>query len=502
MTAHYPALLIVVPLVAAFLVTIAGWIDKRWCFPLTAAALLATFLASVGVLAEVQQNGVVQYFMAGWTPPVGINLRVDHLNGIVLVAVSAVAFLNLLGTRPIVEKTYADRLGAFYTLYILLVTGLMGITATGDAFNLYVLIEIAALTGYALIGMGPGRAPLSSLNYLFMGTIGASLYLLGVGYLYLATGTLNMVDLAARLPEIYDSRLVVSAFILCLAGLCLKMSFFPLHAWLPNAYAHAPSPVSSLVAPLVTKVMIYVMVRVMLTVFTPVFAFERLQLGGHMVWLAVIAIVAGSFLALSTRRLKRMLTYIIVAEVGYMVGGFWLGNRAGMSGAILHIVNDAAMTFCVFLAAAAIQQRNEGETIDDLQGLFAKMPVTMAVFVVGGLSIIGVPPTCGFFSKWYLISGGLAAGQYGFVAALLFSSLINLVLFFRIFEIAFFEPFTDHHGAHGHGSGGVHGVAVEEAPLQMLVVMVTAAAMLFALGLYAGDIVEGFVTHVIPAGIL
>jgi multicomponent Na+:H+ antiporter subunit D len=248
-----------------------------------------------------------------------------------------------------------------------------------------------------------------------------------------------------------------------------------------------------------TKVMIYVMVRVVLSVFTPAFAFDRLQLDGPMVWLAVIAIVAGSLLALSTRRLKRMLTYIIVAEVGYMVGGFWLGNRAGMSGAILHIVNDAAMTFCVFLAAAAILYKNEGETIDDLQGMFAKMPVTMAAFVLGGMSIIGVPPTCGFFSKWYLISGGLAAGQYGFVAALLFSSLINLVLFFRIFEIAYFEPFSDHHGA--HGSAGGHGTAIHEAPLQMLVPLALASLSLIVLGIYAGDIVEGFVVPVIPIGI-
>nr|MDJ0990223.1 proton-conducting transporter membrane subunit [Desulfobacterales bacterium] len=258
------------------------------------------------------------------------------------------------------------------------------------------------------------------------------------------------------------------------------------------------SPVSSLVAPLVTKVMIYVMVRVVLTVFTPAFAFDRLQLGGPMIWLAVAAIVAGSFMALSTRRLKRMLTYIIVAEVGYMVGGFWLGNRAGMSGAILHIVNDAAMTFCVFLAAAALIDKNEGETIDDLQGMFAKMPVTMAVFAIGGLAIIGVPPTCGFFSKWYLISGGLAAGQYGFVAALLFSSLINIVLFFRIIEIAFFEPFSDHHG--GHGSEGAHGATIDEAPLQMLAVLVAAALLLFGLGIYSGDIVENFVVQILPTG--
>jgi multicomponent Na+:H+ antiporter subunit D len=499
MTVHYPALIIIVPLVAAFMVTIAGWIDKRYCFPLAAAALLVTLLASIGLLVEIHHQGLVEYFLAGWEPPVGIGLRVDHLNGLVLVAVAAVAFFNLLGTRPVVMETYGDRLGAFYTLYILLVSGLLGITATGDAFNLYVLLEISALTGYALIGMGPGRAPLSSLNYIFMGTIGASFYLLGVGYLYLATGTLNMADLATRLPEIYDSRLVISAFLLCMAGLCLKMGFFPLHAWLPNAYAHAPAPVSSLVAPLMTKVMIYVMVRVVLFVFSPAFAFERLHLDVPMVWLSVIAIVAGSLLALSTRRLKRMLTYIIVAEVGYMVGGFWLGNRVGMTGAILHIVNDAAMTFCVFLAAAAILYRNEGETIDDLQGMFAKMPVTMAAFVLGGLSIIGVPPTCGFFSKWYLISGGLAAGQYGFVAALLFSSLINLVLFFRIFEIAYFEPFSDHHGA--HGSGGGHATAIHEAPLQMLVPLALASISLLVLGIYAGDIVEVFVDQVIPIGI-
>jgi multicomponent Na+:H+ antiporter subunit D len=373
---------------------------------------------------------------------------------------------------------------------------------TGDAFNLYVLLEIAALTGYALVGMGEGRAPLSALNYIFIGTIGASLYLLGIGYLYLVTGTLNMADLAERLPALYNSRVVVSAFVICLAGLCIKMGFFPLHAWLPNAYSHAPDPVSSLVAPLVTKVMIYVMVRIMLFVFTPAFAFDFMQIGGPMVWMAAAAIVVGSVLALSTRRLKRMLTYIIVAEVGYMVGGFWLGNRLGISGAILHIINDAVMTFCVFLTAAAIIARTGSDAIDDMQGLFKKMPVTMGVLVVAGLSIIGVPPTCGFFSKWYLISGAVAAGQYGFVAALLLSSLINLVLFFRIFEIAYFEPFADQHGgAQAHGHGGVIS-EVEEAPLEMLAPLVVTALLLFALGLYAGDIVSLIIDHAIPVGIV
>jgi len=501
MSAHYPELVIVIPLVAAFLVLIAALVDKRFAFPLAALALLGSTLTAITLLIKVMQVGVVEYYLAGWPPPVGIAYRVDHLNSLVLVVVSAVAFINLLGTRSLVAEAFSDRIGPFYTLYILLVTGLLKIVVTGDAFNLYVLVEIAALTGYALLGMGEGRAPLSSLNYLFIGTVGASLYLLGVGYLYLVTGTLNMADLAVRVPELYNSRVVVSAFVICLAGLCIKMGFFPLHAWLPNAYSHAPDPVSSLVAPLVTKVMIYVMVRVMLFVFTPAFAFDVMRIGEPMVWLAIVAIVSGSFLALSTRRLKRMLTYIIVAEVGYMVGGFWLGNRLGISGAILHIINDAAMTLCVFLAAAALIARTGSDAIDDMQGLFKKMPVTMAVFVIAGLSIIGVPPTCGFFSKWYLISGAIAAGQYGFMAALLLSSLINLVLFFRIFEIAYFEPFEDHHAEHPTGHGRVLS-AVQEAPLELLVPLVATAALLFALGIYAGDIVSLIIDKAIPVGIV
>ena len=352
MSAHFPGLVVIIPLVAAFLILIGAQLNKRLAFPLTALALLGSLLTAIGLLVRVLQVGVVEYHLAGWAPPVGIAYRVDHLNALVLVALATVAFLNLLGTRELVDDLFGDRLGMFYTLYILLIAGLQGIVVTGDAFNLYVLLEIAALTGYALVGMGPGRAPLSSLNYIFIGTVGASFYLLGVGYLYLVTGTLNMADLAVRLPALYPSKVVVSAFVICLAGLCIKMGFFPLHAWLPNAYSHAPDPVSSLVAPLVTKVMIYVMIRIMLFVFTPAFAFDLMTVSEPMVWLATIAIVVGSFMALSTRRLKRMLTYIVVAEVGYMVGGFWLGNRLGISGAILHIVNDAVMTLCVFLAAA------------------------------------------------------------------------------------------------------------------------------------------------------
>ncbi|MBI9082241.1 MAG: monovalent cation/H+ antiporter subunit D family protein [Desulfobacterales bacterium] len=499
MSAHLPVLIVVVPLLSAFVIALAGWINAKYCLPAAIVGLGVSLYASARLLMRVIASGPMDYFLGGWAPPVGIAYRVDHLNGLILVVVAAVALINLIGTHKSVTTEYADRIGPFYTLYVLFVTGLFGIVVTGDAFNLFVLLEITSLTGYAMIGIGRKHAPLASLNYIFMGTIGASFYLLGIGYLYLVTGTLNMADLAAILPHLYDSKVVMAAFIICMTGLFMKMALFPLHAWLPNAYTFAPGPVSSLIAPLTTKVMIYVMVRIVLTVFTPDFAFDHLHLSHAVVWIAVIAIVMGSVMALGQTSLKRMLSYIVIAEVGYMVGGFWLGNRMAMTGAILHIVNDAAMTLCVFMAAASIRFRLKSDSFESLRGAFGKMPFTMGALVVGGISIIGVPPTCGFFSKWYLISGGIAAGHWAFVSALIFSSLVNAVLFFRIFEISYFEPFTDHHAAHVHGG---HVAVMREAPASMVAMLILTAAGLVVLGIYSGDIVTKVIEFAIPAQIV
>ena len=496
MSQHYPALLVIVPLLSAFIISAAGWVRKQLCYPIAVAALAVSAYTSIGLLFRVIREGVVHYRLGGWAPPWGIAYYVDHLNGLILVVVSVVALVNLIAAQKSIELEFPKKIGPFYTLYVLMVTGLLGIVVTGDAFNLYVLLEIASLTGYGLIAMGEERAPLATLNYLYMGTIGACFYLLGVGYLYIATGSLNMADIAALLPPIYQSKTVLTAFIICMVGVWLKMAFFPLHAWLPNAYTYAPSASSSLIAPLMTKVMIYVMIRLMLSVFTPKFVFATLSIADPIVWLAVIAIIMGAILALAERNLKKMLTYIIIAEVGYMVGGAWLGNRAGMTGAILHIVNDALMTLCVFLVVGNIVYKVKGYAFENLQGLFRRMPFTMGAFVIGAMSIIGVPPTCGFFSKWYLINGAIEAGHYGFMVALLFSSLINVVLFFRVIEIGYYEPFSDHHG---HGS---HSESIDEAPLSMLIPLLITAAGLVVVGLYTGDIVTQIIQFAIPKSII
>jgi multicomponent Na+:H+ antiporter subunit D len=232
-----------------------------------------------------------------------------------------------------------------------------------------------------------------------------------------------------------------------------------------------------------TKVTVYVMLRMMLTVFG-IDYLVAIGWSSLVVGIAVLAIVAGSLFALAQRDLKKMLCYLIISEVGYMVGGAWLLNESGMIGAIYHIVSDALMTLCLFLAAGAIITRTRDHDLSAMKGLYGRMPLTMVGFTVGGLSMIGLPPTCGFVSKWYLIRGGIESGQWHYVAALLFASLINVVLFFRIFELAYFQLDEDQDGHGAHTSP-----AREEAPLSMLFPLLTVAASLLVVGIFNERIV-------------
>ena len=484
---QYPAFLIVSPLFAACLTAAAGWLRKSLCFPIAVLGLGASFASSLGIAARVLAEGHVQYRMGGWAPPLGIALEVDYLNAPVLVAVSGAALVSLIAARRIVEREQGEKAPAFYTLMVLAVTGMLGMTAAGDAFNLYVLLEIASITGYALTASGDRLATLASLRYLLLGTIGASFYLLGVGLLYMMTGTLNMADLSRLLPALYGSDAVFAAFLLILCGIWLKAALFPLHAWLPGAYSHASHASACLLAPLMTKVMIYVMLRIMFSVFTPAYVFHRISLDGFVVTLAAAAVAAGSLMALAQKNLRRMAVYIVVAEVGYMVGGAWLGNQTAWTGAILHLLNDVLMTLCLFLAIAALAGRMESTDFKDLKGLFSKMPFTMGALVLGAMSIIGVPPACGFFSKWFLLKGAIEAGRFDFMAVLIFSSLINVVLFFRIFEHALYSDGHHHgHAEHGH-------TIIQEAPLSLVASLWAAAAGLLAVGFYSGSIVKYFI---------
>jgi multicomponent Na+:H+ antiporter subunit D len=489
MTEQAPIFILLFPFLTAVIVALVGLRHKSLSWPLTLVSLGASVCASLSTLAQVVEHGPIRYKLGGWSPPFGIEFHIDGLSALVAVTVSVVALLTAIYSKDNVDAETPDKSSQYYSLFLLLVSGLLGIVITGDAFNLYVMLEVAALTSYALIAMGNKRASLAAFKYLIMGTIGASFYLLGVGYLYIKTGSLNMLDIREILETagLFNSPTILVAFILITVGVWIKMAFFPLHSWLPNCYAFAPTTSSNIMAPLVTKVMIYVMVRMVLTVFGPNYAFEILDWENIVVWLAVIAILAGSIGALAQKDLRKMLTFLIIAEVGYMVGGLWLADETGITGTIFHIISDAFMTLCVFLFAGIVFAKTGARDIYALEGMFKKMPLTMVGFLVGAFSLIGIPPTAGFFSKWYLVQGGINSGNWEYVVALLISSLINAVLFFRLIEIAYFgkKPAEGHDHHHGDDHA-----KVSEASFTMLLPLLSTAAILIVIGLYNKELVS------------
>ena len=453
----------------------------------------------------------VSYILGGWTLDlfprgVGIEFRADLLGALITVVVTGVGLIVSMYSKVPVQRQTPGKEPMYYALFLLQIVGLAGITLTGDAFNLYVLIEVAALTGYGLIALGSNRAAAATFNYVILGTIGASLYLLGVGYLYLKTGTLNMVGIyeAIQGNELRSSPAMQVAFILVLLGILIKMAFFPFHAWLPKSYCHAPTTTSCLLAPLVTKVMIYVMIRMVLSVFGVEFSFESTWWAEILPWLVVVAIVCAAVMALAQREIKSMLAYLIVAEVGYMVGGVWIYNYFGLIGSIFHVISDACMTLCLFLGAGIILEKCRTTHFDGLRGLFSKMPLTMIGFFIGGFSIIGLPPTCGFFSKWYLITGGMVSERWEYMVTLMFSTMVMVVLFFRLIERIHLA--VDESGKNlgkGHGDLGLskEQTRFDEAPLSMLIPLLLAASIVIIVGIYNQEVVDQIETFLQPFGL-
>ena len=455
----------------------------------------------MGVAYSVVVDGPLSYYLGGWEPPWGIEYRIDHLGAFMTLVLTFISLMAAIYSKRSIERELPEREPSFYCVFLLLITGLLGIVVTGDMFNLYVFLEIASLAAYALIATGEERAAFSAFRYVIVGTIGACFYLLGVGYLYIVTGSLNMAELSQILPRLHDSRVVLVAFGFLLIGIAMKMALFPLHVWLPDSYTYAPSAVSALVAPLMTKVGAYVMIRIMFWVFGPVFSIEVVPTTTLLTSIAAIAILVGCIMALAQTDLKRMLSYILVAEVGYIALGVGLANRNGLTGAILHILNDAFMMACLFFAVGAVVYKTGTRNIYQLRNLHRKMPFTMGALVVAGLSVIGIPPLCGFFSKWYLILGAIDGQQWHFVAVLLASSLLSAILFFRVIDNAYFDRI--HAGSGDSHQGGVDSppgrVEIDEAPLSMLVPTLVAAVGIVVLGVSSMKIISTMIQHAVPA---
>lgn len=444
MTEHLPVLLVVVPLMTALLIPLLSRVGgTRTAWTLVAAALGFSSYAAWHLLARVAREGTVRYAMGGWAAPSGIEYVIDPLNAMVLVMISGVAVLTTLWmARGLALDIDEERRPGYLTVFLLFVTGLMGITITGDVFNLYVFLEISSITSYVLIAMGRRRQALyAGYSYLIVGSIGATFILLGIGYLYQATGTLAMADLAERLPAIYHQKNVLTAFAFLVVGLATKMALFPLHGWQPGAYTHAPAAASIFLAATATKVSAYALYRVTFTVFGVSFLRDVLPVAREaLLLMACAGIVLGPLLALRQSDLKRLLAYSSVGQIGYIVLGVVLLQQEGTAGGILHMWNHAAAKGALFCVAGALVARTGSSQVADLAGLGRRAPWSAATITVAGLSMIGVPLTAGFQSKLLLASGSLVAGMPVVVPVLLLSSLFTAVYVYRIGMLVWFAP--------------------------------------------------------------
>lgn len=456
MSQHLPVLLVVVPLILAPVTAIVGRPGRAWV--VAWAACWWAFACAVGLLRRVLGEGAISYELGGWAAPYGIEYRVDHVNAFVILIVATIAAVVIPYARTSVAKEISEDRGAlFYAAFVLCMTGLLGIAVTGDVFNVFVFLEISSLSAYALVALGSDRRALTaSFEYLVMGSVGATFIVIGIGFMYVMTGTLNMADLAERLPAVAGTRTIPVAFTFLTVGITLKLALFPLHLWLPNAYAYAPSAVTAFMASTATKVAVYMLLRFFFTVFGAAFSFDVMRLDVVLMPLALIAILTMSLVAVYQDNVKRLLAYSSVAQIGYIVLGISLASVLGVAAGILHLFNHALMKGALFMAMGCIAYRVGSVRIESMSGLGRAMPWTMAAFVVGGLSLIGVPLTVGFVSKWYLVQAALEQGLWPVAAVVLLGSLIAVVYVWRVVEVAYFRRVDESSG-------------VREAPLGLLV---------------------------------
>jgi multicomponent Na+:H+ antiporter subunit D len=440
MNEHLPALQVVVPLLAAPLTFLVRRPALSWTVAFGAA--LWSLFAALSLLARVLAEGAISYHIGGWEPPIGIEYRIDVANAFVLVIVAAMGAIVMPYARTSVAREIEpDRIALFYSAFVLCLTGLLGIAITGDLFNVYVFLEISSLSAYALLALGKDRRSLTaSYQYLIMGSTGATFIVIAIGLLYGMTGTLNMADLAERIPAVASTRTIPVAFAFLTVGVGLKLALFPLHLWLPNAYAYAPSAVTAFIASTATKVAIYMLLRFFFTIFGSAFSFDVMQLDWLLTPLALVAILSMSFVAVFQENGKRLLAYSSVAQVGYIVLGISFASVLGVAAGILHLFNHALMKGALFMAMGCVMYRVGSVRLEAMAGLGRSMPFTMAAFVGGGLSLIGVPLTVGFVSKWYLVQAALEKGAWPIALVVLIGSLIAVVYVWRVVETAYFRP--------------------------------------------------------------
>ncbi|HIE04514.1 MAG TPA: monovalent cation/H+ antiporter subunit D family protein [Candidatus Latescibacteria bacterium] len=455
-------LLVAIPLGAAFLIPILVRVWRRFPDILGNLSTLALLVMSLLLVGREPST----YYMGGWRPPLGINLVADGLSVLLLIVISSIAFCATLFSIPYMEK-YTSK-SRYYSLFMLMVAGMNGVVLTGDMFNLYVFLEIASIASYALVAFGTEAEELeASFKYMIMGCVASTFVLFGVGILYGRTGTLNMAHLARIVDRDGMSPAILFASALFLMGFGLKAGMVPFHAWLPDAHPAAPAPISAMLSGVLIKAIgMYAIARF----FYVVFGMDGLTSTVFMA-LGLLSMVVGALLAVGQWDFKRLLAYSSISQMGYVMLGLGIGTPLGVLGALFHLLNHATFKGLLFLCSGAIEHGTGTRDMGKMGGLIRGMPLTGTTCSVGSLSISGIPPFNGFWSKLIIIVAAVQAGHYAIAAVVVLLSFLTLTYYLRLMRHSIFGDLPE----------ALKGI--REAPALMGIPLVLLAVCCLSLGL-------------------
>ena len=439
---NLPILVVLTPLMMSLIVVLISNNFLSWL--LTLFTTLITFIFSILLYQEVYIHTEISYALGNWVPPLGIEYLIDKVSIIPIIIIALISFLaTFFASKIMPAEINNSSISKVYSLWLLAIAGLIGLVTTGDAFNLFVFLEISSLASVALVAMGGQKdkqALVAAYNYLILGAIGATFYVIGVGLLYSITGTLNLADLSNRIAEISNNKALIAGFGFMVIGIMLKAAVFPLHIWLPRAYAYAPSAVSVLLAATATKASLYILARILFSVFDISDNLVTYTLQYIILPLSILAMFAGTIMAIYEKDIKRLLAHSSIAQIGYITLAFAIGTKASVAAGFIHLFNHALIKGALFMAITSMGfYINKRITINNLSGLGRAMPITFVCFVICSLSLAGIPLTAGFISKLYIIKASISADGIWIAFLILASSALSVVYLWKMIEALWFH---------------------------------------------------------------
>jgi multicomponent Na+:H+ antiporter subunit D len=457
---------IIIPLGCAFLVPLVSKIKQLYGQVLAVfcgGALLFFSLASIAWL----KSGLKIYYTGGWKPPFGICLVLDGLTVLMLLVVNIIGCMALIYSIAYVKRYSSPAL--YYTLFCLLLAGLNGVVISGDLFNLFVFLEITSIASYALVAFGTEAEELeASFKYLVLGSVASTLILLAIGMLLGAVSTLNMADIGRSLSVSSSKNLILYCTALFIMGFSLKAGLVPFHAWLADAHPSAPAPMSAMLSGVVIKTIgVYALVRVIFNII----GFNAM-ISSIFIWLGILSMIIGVLLAIGQWDFKRLLAYHSVSQIGYVIFGIGLGTPLGIIGGLFHLFNHSLFKSLLFLNAGSVEYATGTRKLEELSGLSGQMPVTSRTSLIASLSIAGVPPFCGFWSKLIIIIAAFQAQNIIGAVTCILVGIVTLASFLKVQKYAFIRQIE----------GGLN--RIKEVPISMCLAMVVLAALCLGVGLF------------------